>query len=819
MRFFNDTIETTVSVSGERDPTFSQGIATDSQLPHFLSRPIRIYEGEWAVGTPLADVELDPWNAYLTDYHVRQRIDHFKLLRANLNIKVVINGSPFHYGRAIAYYHPLPVHDSFSAIPKLTTDQPFRLLTYSQFPNIPLDPTTCSGGTMKMPFFYHKNFVDVPSGEWTQLGRLNITNVVNLQHANGGLEAVPFAVYVWLSEVELTVPTTLSTVPPAVDDKPVVVSGRYQSYEGPISSTAGLVENLSSKLTDAPMIGRYARATRDMASIAGKAAKMLGFSRPASLEDVNVMKPEFYGKMANTDLPENVAKLSLNSAQELSVDPSIVGLEGTDEMALKNIVQKEAILDTFSWSGVDAAEAFLWNSRVTPELARYATSTLRGNDMVAMTPMSHVAGLFKYWTGDIIFRFSVVATPYHRGRLRVTIDPDYLTSLTGFTNVVYTRIIDVSKEKEFEIKVNWMQTAGMLDVLPASASDPGYSGTTRFTTVSNGANGVITLQVLNPLVGPSVAPSDVSVVVYVRGGDNLRFISPRSRISPYTPFEESIQSEKRRLTGSNQSVSTDTVVNQVAELKDCNDECDEDACVGSMIEVDNFPLVYGGETVESFRALLKRYCFYRADSSDVSGGALAQSVTWRLPDFPMYKGYAFAAYDETATGIGYNYVRTTLMNYITPCYVARRGSIRYKVGAYGAEPEKFEVMVCRNGSLITAGSRRTVNTVAAITASITPRLSFLQQWEPINGLFVSPTKNNPVVEVELPFYSPYRFAFARSAATVGISADASSSMTHDIISVDKAAINTYYRSYVATGEDFSLFWYLSAPAFFVLPNP
>jgi hypothetical protein len=63
------------------------------------------------------------------------------------------------------------------------------------------------------------------------------------------------------------------------------------------------------------------------------------------------------------------------------------------------------------------------------------------------TPMSYAAFPFKWWRGDIIFRFKFICTRFHKGRVRITFDPinDISVSTPDYTTV-FNEVVDIGAD-------------------------------------------------------------------------------------------------------------------------------------------------------------------------------------------------------------------------------------------------------------------------------------------------------------------------------------------------------------------------------------
>lgn len=292
------------------------GSTGDSTLGSFLGRPTRIASYNWVVDQPLFE-KLDPWSLFLNDPRVSEKIANYELYRSKLHIKIVISGTGFHYGRSIVSYNP------YSGFDTLSTERNFLnydIIAASQKPHFFLNPTNNTGGQLDLPFFWHQNYLSLSRADRSQLGEIIIKSFGNLQHANQGNDPVGITVYAWASDVELTMPTSLTTLS-ALDYTPQ--SGTLNSNDeygkGIVSGPASAVAQAAGKLTSVPSIAPYARATEMVAKGVAGMATHWGYSRPPIVTDIVQQKPTPTGNMANTDAADAVMKLSLDSKQELTI--------------------------------------------------------------------------------------------------------------------------------------------------------------------------------------------------------------------------------------------------------------------------------------------------------------------------------------------------------------------------------------------------------------------------------------------------------------------------------------------------------------------
>lgn len=176
--------------------------------------------------------------------------------------------------------------------------------------------------------------------------------------------------------------------------------------------------------------------------------------------------------------------------------------------------------------------------------------------------------------------------------------------------------------------------------------------------------------------------------------------------------------------------------------------------------IDATSSIYFGESITSFRQMLKRYVLLTTIPKFDLTGAI---VKWRHTDFPMSRGYATNAMYGTGFGV-YNLSNTTLMNYLSYGFLMYRGGFRYKY-VYGAISTGLASNMYAERDIGSSASTATTSTVVDITSDVILAQQCLTVrpvgWQ---GFHVTPGKIQPSLEVETPFYSNNRFHCARTDA-------------------------------------------------------
>lgn len=778
MTFRDAAAEWSVGIATGEDSTRENTYHGDVELKDFFARPIQIANYTWVPGVAWSTQTITPWTEVLTNPRVANRMTNYKNLSAKLCVKFLVNGNSFYYGRLMAYYFPMQQNDISSVI---VAGVPAKSLG-SQRLKLFIDPAESQGGVMKLPFFFPFDKLDLTNGnDFGALGFIRIMALNELKHANDGIAPVSITVYAWLEDVKLSSPTAF--------DAPYLVAqaGGDEYGDGLVSAPASAVAKMTGKLGTAPMIGKYMKATSIAAGAMSSVAKMFGMSRPVEIEPPKLMMPKYTGTFALTDGSDSVAKLTVDSKQELTIDPSVTGVNGGDEMSLNHLASIESYITTFAWNVAYVPKTILFAARPCPQ-HYYSAGTPAYYTVPAC---AYVANAFKYWRGTMRYRFQVVSSGFHKGRLLIVWDP-CAGATNPETNVQYSKIMDISNERDVTVEVGWGQNVTWLET--NDLTNPYYSNNAlTYTTLdtSKQTNGVLTVYVLNDLVTPnSVVNNDIQVNVFVSMCGDAQFAVPSDRIKTYSPYTQGVSPQAGgdlEIAPENNEPTIDEGTEKVAE------------CVPT---ADASNLVYMGEQISSFRQLIRRYNLLMCTSII---GTSAAYLQWNTTDFPLSRGYYLDGLRAGAS-LRFNPVNTTIITYMAFAFTAFRGGIRNKI---------VPMSTATNANMAyTTVSRNIVPTVGTPTytaLSTTTAVTLEDQFLAVNptgmeGMHVTPTGFQPFMEVEYPFYINARFVGCRRGYSTNPTYPMTNALTHKITAVLPSATQTT-AIFVAAAEDatFSMF--------------
>lgn len=769
-------------------------------LAGFLSRPVRIYSTVWNESDPvgLLGSVLNPWQLYFNNAAIKNKLNNFSWIRADLKLKIVVNASPFYYGNMLVSYRPLVALNSETA-PITGTHSEF--VPKSQRPHIWIYPQDNMAGDLMLPFFYHKNWLNLQSNQdLLDMGELSLDIVYALASANGATgTGVTVQIYAWADSVEVSGPSV-----------GLALQSRDEYGTGAVSAPASALAKFAGGLSNVPIIGKFARATELGAKAVSGIASLFGFTNVPVIADTQSFRSEPFADLSSSEIGYPVHKLTLDPKNELSVDPSIIGLPSDDELDISTLVKKESLLVTTFWNTADAVDSQLFTTSVTPWIFRRDnTATQR---QINMPPCSWVANCFQQWRGDMIFRFKFIKSKYHRGRVMVSWDPsgqgaNNIVQTTNTFSTVYTKILDLGESDMVEIRIPYAQALPWLDTNTSFTNDVWFRRAAdtapNYTYNPLWHNGTLTMRVLNTLTAP-VTTSEIGVIISVMGGDNLEFANP-THLGEFSPF--AVQSQ-------------DVFQPEDGEIMTFGNE---------HTSSENRYLLNFGEQISSLRQLLRRSQLSEVSIPDSDTTSYIYVLQHDSSKFPIPYGYDPNGLNN-ATGLvsgtskPFNFTFSTLINWLTPAFVGVRGSTIVHYNCFTNSPTTSPLphirVVRRPNSSVQQCTRASTVLAAKTTTSAT--MSFLRNTllSGAAGQALTNGQTQAGLSVLHPNYNKFRF---QSTSPGKISApsplDGSDFDTHRLEIVMDPTFGPTTRAltvekYISVGTDFSLNWFLNVPTFY-----
>jgi hypothetical protein len=695
-------------------------------------------------------------------------------------------------------YLPLSVFEAGNVAPA-SGEQLFGV--YSQRPHIYFYPQSNQGGELTLPYINYKDWLDLTSiQDMLDFGELSINTLGTLLNANSVAgTGVTVQVYAWAEDVRLA-GNTLELSLQSKDE--------YEDYDGVLSKPASAISRAAKALEEIPVIGPYMTASSFVASKFAETASWFGFTNTPVITAQMPFSGKPYHAYASPEQSIPVNKLTMDPKNELTIDSRVTGCDGDDHMLIKNICEREAFVFQTSFDSTSAVNTQILAIRVQPNIYNQVVAT--GQGIIQYTPMAHLTQMFKYWRGDLIYRFQFVCSKYHRGRVRFTWDPVSSTSNESRTSTTnYTKIVDIAETPNFELRIPYQQATSYQNV-SRDYDNPVYIENDAFLNIDRDEdNGSLNMRVFTELTSP-VANSPCLVFVSVRAADNFELATPTD--VPDNIFVYEVQAQ-------------DIAVNSTTPEE-----------FFSVDDDDKRNLVYHGETILSLRQILRRKVLSRTInwlSTIPTAYAFNLSNHPRLPYYPGYdtNGIHVAVSNLDGLEKRYNFVQNTPFTWVRHCYIGNRGSIVWTlnngnttaVGAYGYKrlPVEQDLSLPR--------TQRTA--VVDVNISMGTRLEMTHTEFDANfaGADFTATDTWAGVDTLVPMYSKFRM-LPNNPVTAsfgnpkfGTNVDGMQHFAYFASKTSTTNNNVYNSSTESTsiGPDFSFIFYINVPTMYrySIPRP
>jgi len=833
-----------LDLTSSPDPTFAETGTPDCGISGFLGRYVSIASFEWDIGSDMS-VEMDAWTKWQINPRIAEKLKHFRHLKCDLELKVYINGTPFHYGMLMMAYSPMhPYWARNFDTPAVATAQRansplYNMMHYqagsiplkkqlvdsyfSTFPHVMLSPSDNNPMHMVLPFIWHNNYLrinnrsslysDGNSGVETP-GWVVFRDINSLAIANDDTSrAVNIHVFARAINIDVNTPTAA-----------VASSETLEAKDGFVSKIASTTATVAKVAQVIPVLAPFAKATEVAAEGVGAVASLFGFSKPANPAPSDNFGINNARNVAVTNVGDNSQRLTFDAHQELTVDSRVIGADGCDEMTYVAINSKWYLCGSAPWipigntlgstsRGFDAATPqLLWNSLVSPMYYRTSASTGAATEMFVLNPAGYLANTFRYWRGSLVYRIQVVASRFHSGRIKIQFDPFNTDPDEDDIETRFTWIMDLTEAREMEVTIPFTSYRGFLKVPGLKNNqNSGYPPSKDITVNGLPAEfeegehmGVFSVSIVNHLVSPSPSNNNVHINIWQKCGDDMEYQVPSTgwhsegilNVDDPAALREvpEIFSAKASSEDGANVVPDDAPVGGPSQPKD----------LWSTGDTPQRNLVWFGERTLSIRALMKRFNYVTSMKANFTGNNPVMAVT-TIPHFPE---------PSRVTSDRYN----SYLGYFSPCYLAKRGGTRFKIydriGAisssakFGSHIGAVQLERRWNSSYIPAGvTLKAMNTSSSATTYDREVAGGTE-----GGLLAGDGLGDKLVEAESPYYSSNRFELGMyTGSALSPIDEGANSIRYTALynGLSNHNVNTSY--YQAAAEDCALMYFLAAP--------
>lgn len=556
-QFIDDAIVTEQQVPesidvGEMFLGLNDTQSNEEDLKTFLARPIRMASGAFATTdtvTTFTDFNL-PHDAFdgSSSSIWADKLKGFYGIRCDFRFKIVFNSNRFQQGRYMLCW--IPLCGSYTDNLNLRFVQRTLTLGYSLVQrttnhHVEFDINSGTSAELLVPYQSVDTFFPIDlitkSSYDRVLGKLTLCPYSPLVSPSGST-TVPYTLYVSLENVRLF---------GAINPQSGLRSKEVSKDQGPVSSVARKFANSFDALTGVPLITDFALGASWVADRIAKTASIFGYSKP--MEGEAQTKVLVTNNASHSTVDGDYPGKALSYMTCPGTKP-LPGMSATkiDEMDFSYLLPIYSYKGEAVWSsGLIADDILMGVNLKLGEPVLYSGAACFG-------PLDFIAAHFVAWRGSLKYKFKIVKTEFHSGRLSIEHRPG--DTLTGVYNPAYVnrQIIDIREVNEFTVSVP-------------------YISTTPFSHMTE-IVGRLIVRVVDPLVNPATVASSVKILYEVAGGKDVEFAIPSNfQYTPTTVVERQsgVTSERHvefsignsSVTGSDTLFSSVSIGDKVSNLR------------------------------------------------------------------------------------------------------------------------------------------------------------------------------------------------------------------------------------------------------------
>lgn len=726
----------------------------DQSLQDFFSRPLKVYYGTSNVWS---SIPINVIQLYFANPAVVRKIANYKYMRFTMNVRYSESYNPYIYGRRYVVTTPL------------SSNKIIEFPGYLTLPHVAVNPTKANTYEMKVPFMRvagtYYNTKDLIAGVGFE-NAITLWQSIQYASADGGAVEGSYSVHAWLTDVELVVPVASGALQ----------SGKAKEYKGMVSAPATAVANASRELSKIPFLKGLMTPIEMAANVTADIASKFGFSKPTQIEapEPYFWNPDF--NMIASSTLDPAQRLTLDNKQGVVVGSEMFDGEKEDNMAFSTIMKRDGLITDRIWTTAFAADTVIFRIPVTPFCAYFATPT-----RAILAPVGEIASMFRYWRGDLTYTISVIASKFHKGRLRFFWSPVELTVpfTEPISNLVESYVMDITTQSEVKLTVKYCSSYPVEDCVMSQ------QGTVQANSVNPG---YLYCTVHQELSAPNVA-ADAYVYVSMHS-NNMEFAEPTA--SYMMQFSNASATATKRLPsatteltgygGFGQESFPPPVAFESGALTEYVEKAEEYTFNASS-SFPNVTKLHIGEAILSYRTLLKAYQLHEWGNFPTS---TALTNYWSYLSFSPLPFLAGCTTGQTKTIL----CNRTYLNHYMESFRYMRGSIRYKIVLSNTSDFiDVKVIRVRGPGVFRYGDWW--------PEDVQPNA--LDWRREVQGVAID--RMNRSIQFEIPFTTQKNF-YRTMLASVGGGPDQYQDQVLVFVLV-RPGETISFRSYVAIGEDFN----------------
>lgn len=426
-------------------------LKTQDHFKDFLTHPFVIDHRLWTSATASVIATSDLITEWFSDIALTplfQKANHFTLLKAEIVLRIVVQGQPFAAGKVIAACYPNPRFPGPVSCPTIAVAHQLSRINAFIVPHVEIDPSQCATYELRLPIatptgVYAGNNAIIAAGSTFGSWNLEFVVINPLFSGTATAASMTMCTYMHFENPVWEGLTLLSG--DFVEEKKVggTISTFLKQASGGASAIAPSVGILS------PYVSLFSSVTGTI----GDVLSWFGFSKPPAVENV----PTIFGRYGDNYSQfegRSIAPVLAGSSKTSTSISTSYGAAKMQDMDLHHLASIPGLVSVTSISQATAAGTNVLSQHVNPMLG---LSENIGD--FGVTPLCGVTAPFRYWCGDFLVDIEVVASVFHRATLLFAWDPRPNAVTPTFTDVVTTlkhETLFVSGCSKTTIRIPWL---------------------------------------------------------------------------------------------------------------------------------------------------------------------------------------------------------------------------------------------------------------------------------------------------------------------------------------------------------------------------
>jgi len=474
-------------------------------IKNFLSRPVILVKGKFqstdTVSTAIFNIGDWPMTILNLVPMWKEKLKGYYGFRATLVLRLVANPNPFQQGRYMLSH--VPTCGSAVNTDTWVNAHISTLTQRSQLPHVEFDLQCDTEAILKVPFVSAYNFFPLNTGVFLD----HVLNSIRIfpyePFSTGtGTNFCTWTLYSHMEDIELIG----AAIPQSGKSEFEQVRGKI----GPIGLGLRKAKAVAQALSPVPLLSSYIAPVSWAIDIASNVASVFGWSKPMIVSPhkrvVRDIVP-FLGNVDGADCSKSLGYYSNNHIEQIR------GFSGTDldEMDFSHFLSIFTYVSTVTWSDSSIQSALLFGKALNPSLMFLVGPSI-GSALTTInhSPVSFLSKYFNLYRGSFKFRFKLIKTKFHSGRIEICYNPWDIDGNEA-PNVaenpwVMKHIVDIRTTTDFIVEFPFVNKNNYLNTASPY--------------------GTMAVYVIEGLTAPSTCSNSIKIIVEVACCPDFEFAHP-----------------------------------------------------------------------------------------------------------------------------------------------------------------------------------------------------------------------------------------------------------------------------------------------------